>query len=336
MTLVHPGKELEVKRDEGEVTPAIPAEMPILPLRNTVVFPLTIMPLSVEQARSIKLVDDAALGDRIIGLVAMKDPGVELPGPEDIYSIGTAVLIHRLFKAPDGSMRLIVQGLQRIRIEQYVQEKPYLKARVKAMFDVVEESVEVEALMRNLVELFRRLISLVPHLPDELMMTAMNVDDPRQLVYLLATSIRIETTEAQEILELDNVKEKLQKLTTILNKELEVLELGRKIQTEAKSEMEKMQREFYLREQLKAIKKELGETDEQTMEVEEYRQKIEEVGLSEEAKKEALRELDRLTKMPPQAAEYSVIKTYLDWLTDLPWQKVTEDNLDINRARQIL
>ncbi|NOZ05370.1 MAG: endopeptidase La [Chloroflexi bacterium] len=314
----------------------IPHELPILPLRNTVVFPLTVLPLSAEQARSIRLVDDAVIGDRIIGLVAMKDPTVEQPGPSDVYQIGTAALIHRLLKTPDGSVRLIIQGMERFAIEQWISETPYLRASLHLRPDIVEESVEVEALVRNLTDLFRRLIALVPHLPDELMMAAMNADDPRHLAYLIATSIRMDIPDAQEILEADYIGAKLRKLTTILNKELEVLELGRKIQTEAQSEMEKMQREYFLREQLKAIQKELGEGDEGAQVTQEYREKIDAAGMTAEAKKEALRELGRMEKMPPQAAEYSVIKTYLDWLTDLPWQVSTDDNLDIPHAQKVL
>jgi ATP-dependent Lon protease len=229
-----------------------------------------------------------------------------------------------------------VQGLARIHLGEFTKTEPYLKARVIAAPEKEERTVEVEALMRNLVELFRRLTSLVTYLPDDLLMAALNIEDPKQLVYLIATNIRLNTAEAQELLEIDNVTEKLQKLTYILNRELEVLELGKKIQSQAESEMTKMQREYFLREQMKAIKKELGEQDEQTREIDEYRQKIEAAGMTEEAKKEALHELDRLQGMPSVAAEYSVIKTYLDWLISLPWSKSTVDNLDINRARQTL
>jgi ATP-dependent Lon protease len=317
--------------------PAIPPVLPILPLRNTVIFPFPVLtPLAVEQPRSVKLVDEAALGDRIIGLVAMHDGSIPEPRPSEVYQVGTAAVIHRMFKAPDGSIRLFIQGLERFKIVEWVAEAPYLKARVQLAPDIVEDSLEVQALMRNLVELFRRLVELVPHLPDELTTAAQSIDDPRNLVYLIASSIRMEIPDAQEVLEIDHVKGKLLKLTTTLNRELEVLELGKKIQTEAQSEMTKMQREYFLREQMKAIQKELGEEDEQTKVVQEYMQKIEAAGMTDEAKKEALRELDRLKVMPSAAAEYSVIKTYLDWLVSLPWSKTTEDNLDIHRARQIL
>jgi ATP-dependent Lon protease len=297
---------------------------------------LTALPLTVGRPRSIHLVDDAVLGRRIIGLVAAKDPEIDDPGPDDVYRVGTAAVVHRLRKAPEGTVILLVQGLERIKIREFTQSEPYLTARVEVAPDSVEETVEVEALMRNIVELFRRLVALVPHIPDELIMLALSVDDPRQLAYAIATYMRMDLDDAQDILEIDEVTEKLRKLTTTLNRELEVLELGKKIQTEAQTEMTKVQREYFLREQLKAIKKELGEEDEQTLEIEELRQKIEAAGMPEEAEKEAKRELDRLSKLPTAAAEYSVIRTYLDWLVSLPWSKSTGDNLDITHARRVL
>jgi ATP-dependent Lon protease len=329
-------KVLEGKGMANEALADIPSELAILPLRNVVVYPLTALPLTVGRPRSIRLIDDAVLGKRMIGLVAAKDPEKEDPDPDDVYTVGTAALVHRLRKAPDGTVVLLVQGLERIKIREFTQAEPYLKARVEVAPDLVEETVEVEALMRNIVELFRRLVALVPHIPDELIMLALNVDDPRQLAYAIATYMRMDLDDAQEILEIDKVTEKLRKLTITLNRELEVLELGKKIQTEAQTEMTKVQREYFLREQLKAIKKELGEEDEQTIEAEELRQKVEEAGMPEEAEKEARRELDRLSKLPTAAAEYSVIRTYLDWLVSLPWNKSTEDNLDIPHARQVL
>ena len=327
-------EDSEEKEEVEENT--VPEELAILPLRGVVVYPLTFQALNVGQPRSIQLVDDATLSKQLIGLVVSRDADLEEPGPEDVYEIGVAAAIHRMIKAPDGTIRLLVQGIERIRIDEWTGDDPYLQARVTVLPDEVEESLEVEALMRNATDLLRRLVSLVSQLPDELLMAAINLDDPRQLVYFIATNIRMELPDAQAILEIDSVREKLLKLTSILTKELEVLELGRKIQTEAQSEMEKMQRDYFLREQLKAIKKELGEEDEQTLEIEEYRKKIVEAGMPEEAEKEAHRELSRMEKMPPQAAEYSVIKTYLDWLTDMPWQVATEDQLDIVHAREVL
>jgi ATP-dependent Lon protease len=332
------GDHEQVQGDEyqKEEDTAVPRELAILPLRGVVVYPLTFQALNVGQPRSIQLVDAATVNKQMIGLVASRDAEIEEPGPDDVYKIGVAATIQRMIKAPDGTIRLLVQGIERMRIDEWMEEEPYLRARVSALPDEVEESLEVEALMRNATDLLRRLVSLVSQLPDELLMAAINMDDPRQLVYFIATNIRMEWPDAQTLLEMDSVREKLLKLTSILTKELEVLELGRKIQTEAQSEMEKMQREYYLREQLKAIKKELGEEDEQAVELEEYRKKIAQAGMPEEAEKEALRELSRMEKMPAQAAEYSVIKTYLDWLTDMPWQLATEDQLDIAHARQVL
>jgi ATP-dependent Lon protease len=322
--------------DAEEQGHPIPSELPILPLRGTVVYPLTAVPLNVGQPRSIRLVDDAVSGGRMIGLFAAKDPELEEPGPEDLYKVGTAAAVHRMFRAPDGTIRLLVQGLDRIRLAEWAGTEPYLTAKVEPAEEVVDESIEVEALMRNVLDQFRRLAELVPNVPGELLTAALNVEDPRQLVYAIATYMRIELGDAQEILELDGVTQKLRKMMALLSKELEVLELGRKIQTEAQSEMEQMQREYFLREQMKAIKRELGEEDEQAVEIAEFRRKIEQAGMPEEAEKEALRELDRLGKLPAAAAEYGVIRTYLDWLTGLPWQVTSEDNLDVAHAREVL
>ena len=331
-------RQVTTTEKSEDASPAIPEELPILPLRGVVVYPLMVLPLTVGQPRSVRLIDDAVVSDRLVGLVASKDAEIEEPAPDEVNRIGTVALIHRLIKSPDGTMRIIVQGIERIQIDEWASEEPYLRAKISIKPDVspVESDVEAEALMRNLIELFGRMVALVPHLPDELMMAAQGTDDPRQLVYLISTSIRMDLEDAQEILELDPVTEKLRKLTNILNRELEVLELGKKIQSEAQSEMEKMQREYFLREQLKAIQRELGEGDEQQVEIEQLRAKITEAGMSEEAEKEALRELSRLEKLPPAAAEYGVIRTYLDWLTSLPWSLTTQDNLDIPYARTVL
>jgi ATP-dependent Lon protease len=324
------------QRLENEPRPPVPAELPILPLRGVVVYPQTVIPLTVGQPRSIKLVDEVVNGDRLVGLVTAVNPELETPGPDDIYRVGTLASIHRLFRAPDGTIRMLVQGLTRIAVDEFVSTEPYLRARIHATPEDVEETIEIEALMRNVVGQFTRLSELVPTIPSELISSALNVDDPLQLVYTIATYIRIDLEEAQGLLELNSTEAKLRRLMTILNKELEVLELGRKIQTEAQTEMEKVQREYYLREQLKAIQRELGEGDEQTVEIEEFRAKIDASGMPEEARKEADRELDRLSKLPTAAAEYGVIRTYLDWLTSLPWNVRTDDNLDIGHARGVL
>jgi ATP-dependent Lon protease len=330
------GQAAAQKEDDSEKQFEPPSELPILPLRGLVIFPQTTMPLTVGQPRTIKLVDEVIGGDRLIGLVASKDPELETPGPDDIYEYGTVGQIHRLFRAPDGTIRLLVQGMARIKVEEYTVTEPFLRARVTPAPETIEDSIEVEALMRNVIEQFGRMADLVPSIPSELINAALNVDDPLQLVYALATYIRLDLEEQQNLLRLDSVLEKLRRLMNILNKELEVLELGHRIQSEAQSEMEKMQREYFLREQLKAIQRELGEGDEQAVEVEEFRRKIEETDMPEEAQREARRELDRLSRLPTAAAEYGVIRTYLDWMVNLPWNVRTDDNLDIPHARKVL
>jgi ATP-dependent Lon protease len=312
--------------------------LPLLPLRGTVVLPMTLVPLAAAQARSLRLIDDVMAGERTVALVMQKDAELEEgAGPDDILEVGTIATIHQMMRVPDGTVRLAVQGVDRMKVLEVVQEEPYLKARVQRLPDVIEESVEVQALTRNTLELFQRLVTLVPHLPDELVTAALNVDDdPRHLVYLVATNLRMEPEERQALLELDPVKEKLKSLNAFLTKELDVLELGKKLQTDVQEELSKSQREYFLREQMKAIQKELGESNETEAEVSELRAKIDEAGMPEEAAKEARRELDRLAKLPPAAAEYGVIKTYLDWLTSLPWNKLTEGDIDIAGTRAIL
>ncbi|QPC85186.1 endopeptidase La [Phototrophicus methaneseepsis] len=324
------------EEDKARDTNEFPAEVPILPLRGLVVYPHTAIPLTVGQQRSLKLVDDVIEGNRLVGLVTAFDPDMETPGPDDIYRVGTLAAIHRLFRAPDGTIRLLVQGLKRIRINEYTSEEPYLKASISEIPESVESELEVEALERNVMDQFRHLADLMPSIPPELVTTALATDDPLQLAYSVATYIRIDLEKAQELLELESTQEKLRYLLELLNKEVEVLELGRKIQSEAQSEMEKSQREYYLREQLKAIQRELAEGDDQTEEVGQFRKAIEEAGMSEEARGEAERELDRLSKLSVASAEYGVIRTYLDWLVNMPWNKRTDDNLDISHARQVL
>jgi ATP-dependent Lon protease len=311
-------------------------ELPVLPLRGTVVFPLTVVPLAAAQPRSLRLIDDVMSGDRTVALVMQKDAELEGAGPDDVYDVGTISTIHQMMRVPDGTVRLAVQGNERMRILEFIQEEPFLVARVERVPEDMEDSVEVEALTRNTLELFQRLVSLVAHMPDELITAALNVDDPRHLVYLVATNLRMDPEQRQQLLALDAVRDKLVSLNAFIAKELDVLELGKKIQSDVQEELGKNQREFYLREQLKAIQRELGEGSETEAEATELRQKIEESGMPEEAAKEARRELDRLSKLPPAAAEYGVIKTYLDWLTSLPWNARTEGEIDIAKARQVL
>jgi len=315
---------------------SMPSELPILPLRNTVAFPFSMVPLLVGIPRSIQLVEDALQGSRLIGLVAMKDPGVEEPSPEGVYNTGTVAYISKVTNTTEGKLQVIVHGLERIKIQNWTVTEPYMKAEVDLAPDQVVPSVELEALRRSLLEISAKIAQLQPRIPSEAVEFIRHLDDPRLLVYLIAANLELDLADSQALLELDLVADKMRKLIALLGHEADVLQLGKQIQDEAQSGMEKAQREYYLREQIKAIKKQLGDDEEGAGEAEEYRAKIERSGMPEEARKEAERELDRMSRMSPQSAEYGVIKTYLDWLTDLPWQRKTEDNLDIAHARQVL
>ncbi|GAB4492943.1 MAG: endopeptidase La [Anaerolineales bacterium] len=313
-----------------------PEVVAILPLRGLVVYPQTAVPLTIGQPRSVKLVDDVVGGDRFVGLVAAKNPELDMPGPADLYQTGTLATVHRLLRAPDDTIRLLVQGVERIRVLEYVQTEPYLMAKIQRLPENVEEGLEVDALARNARDQFAQIAELIPSFPRELVGSITTLEDPLQSAYSIANFQRIDLEDAQNLLELDSTTDKLRKLIGILVRETEVLQLGQKIQNEARSEIDKVQREYFLREQLKAIQKELGERDEQAVEVDEFRKKIDEAKMPEEADKQARRELERLSRLPTSAAEYGVIRTYLDWLTALPWSKFTEDNLEIAHARAVL
>ena len=325
--------EIQVKvPDESE----LPGELPVLPLRDTVVFPDTMIPLTVGQERSIKLIDEVLAADRLLVLVASKDAEVEIPGPELLHQIGTVALAHKMVKLPDNTMRILVQGLQRVKITGYTSEEPYLRATIEKLEDVVVESKEVDALRANLLSVFSRIVSLVPYLPEELEMAAANVEEPGALAFLVASTMRIKTEDKQELLEEADVEQRLRKLTRILARELEVLELGSKIQSDVRSEIDKTQREYFLRQQLKAIQQELGETNEQEAEVNELRTKLDALTLPDEVRKSAEHELERLSQIQSASAEYPVSRTYLDWIVTLPWNISSDDNLDIKHAREIL
>jgi len=327
-----PSKE-ESEKDELQ----IPDDLPVLPLRGLVVYPETAVPLTIGQPRSIRLIDDVISQDnRLIALAASRDPGMETPDPEDLYTVGTVATVHRMLRAPDGTIRLLVQGMSRCEIGEYTQDEPYLKAKVTLIPEVIEDGLEIEALARNARDQFGRIADMIPSVPRELVESVLTLDNPLQTVYTIANFQRIELDDAQLLLELDSTEDKLHKLVSLLVREVEVLEIGQKIQKEARSEIEKVQREYYLREQLKAIQRELGEGDEQSADVEEFRKKIDQAQMAEEAEKQARRELDRMERLPTAAAEYGVIRTYLDWLVSLPWSISTEDNLEIAHARQIL
>jgi ATP-dependent Lon protease len=314
----------------------LPATLPVLPLKETVVFPESMTPLAIGQERSIALIDDVVAGDRLLALVTVRDEEPDTPGWDDLYDVGTAAVVHKMIRVPDGTLRILVQGIRRIRIERRVLDDPYLVGEFVAVSDRREESKEVEALTRNVQSLFARIIGLVPYLPEELQIAAANVDDPSALCHLVASTLRLRTEEKQKLLELVSVEERLREVSLILNRELEVFELGTKIQSQVQLELEKGQREFFLRQQLKAIQEELGEGDPEQAETNELRDRLAALTLPEEVKKAADRELSRLQRLPSAAAEYGVIRTYLDWIATLPWGVTTDDNLDLERAREVL
>jgi ATP-dependent Lon protease len=314
----------------------LPDALPVLPLRETVTFPETLTPLAVGQERSIKLIDDVLGSNRMLAMVAARDPEDEEPGPDGLYDVGVVGIVARMLKVPDGSLRILVQGAQRVRLGPYVAEQPYMVARVDELPDTVDEGPELEALTRNVQRTFTEIVEHIPYLPEELQMAVANIEDPAALGHLIAGALRISTEEKQALLEEVDVGARLRRLSQILARELEVVQLGSQIQSQVQSEVDKGQREFFLRQQLKAIQDELGEGDEQQAEVNELRERIEAAELPEHALKAAERELSRLEKLPPAAAEHGVIRTYLEWLVELPWSKTTEDDLDIGHAREVL
>ena len=317
----------------------IPAILPVLPISGAFVFPKMLFPLEVSGTSAISLIDKAMAGDRLIGLAMLKKSEEPTEGPhkiEDFYSVGTSVVILRMAKTADNKTQLLLQGLGRFRILELLEGEPYLVARVENLEEKEIRDLEIEALMANLVGLFDRIVKLSPFLPQEFGAMAKTVTDPGVLADIITSVINAPIEEKQKVIEMLDVKERLRHVTRLVNHQVEILELGSKIQSQVKDDMDKSQREYYLRQQLGAIRKELGETDDDKVEIEEYREKIEKKNLPEEAKKEAERELSRLSKMHPSSAEYTVAATYLDWMTSLPWKEKTEDNLDIKKARRVL
>ncbi|MBS1816447.1 MAG: endopeptidase La [Acidobacteria bacterium] len=318
---------------------SIPPELPILPLRDTVLFPNSFMPLAVARESSVRLIDDAIANGKLIAVFTQRDATVEEPGQADLYAIGTATHIHKMFKLPDGSLRLIVQGLARLALDEVLETQPYIRAKVHAAAEETNDAdrLEIDALARNIKANFQQVVSLSPLLSDDLQTLATNISEPGRLADFIASSLTtIGTPVKQEVLETLDIRTRMDNLNRILIKELEVLELGSKIQSQVQSEVGKNQREYFLREQMKAIQKELGEGDDQTKEIEELAEKIEAAGMPDTVKKEALRELDRLSKMPPAAAEYTVSRTYLDWLIALPWAQRTEEVIDLPKTKAVL
>ncbi len=325
--------EQAVREREGQ---PLPAALPVLPLKDMVAYPDTLTPLAVGRERSKKLVDDVLSGERTLVLVASRDAELDEPGPDELHDVGVVGVIARMLKVPDGTMRVLVQATDRVRIGDYVTEDPYLVARIEALPDELEPSPELEALTRNVQRTFTEIIEQIPYLPEELQLAVTNIDDPSALSHLIAGSLRIPTAEKQELLEEVDVGRRLRRLSEILARELEVIQLGSRIQSEVESGIEKGQREYYLREQLKAIQRELGEEDPEQAEIADLRRRVEEATLPEQAQRAADRELSRLERLPSAAAEYGVIRTYLEWLVDLPWSVTTEDDLDIAHAREVL
>ncbi len=332
---------LEPFDPSGADTPTfrVPPEMPVLPLRDTVLFPQAFMPLAVARESSVKLIDEAVASGQTIAVFAQKEAGEDEPTQADLHPVGTASQIHKMFKLPDGSLRIIVQGLARVRLEEVTATRPYLRGRVIEAPEVLKEEdrLEIDALQRNIKANFQQIVSLSPLMSDDLQALASNITDAGRLADFIASGLGTIATETkQEVLQMLDVRARLDLLNRLLIKELEVLELGSKIQSQVQSEVGKNQRDYFLREQLKAIQKELGEGDDQTREIEELRTKLEAIGLPEAVKKEALRELDRLSKMPPAAAEYTVARTYLDWIVALPWSKKTDEQIDLKKTKGIM
>ncbi len=332
-------ERLDIGDASADQPVAIPSELPILPLRDTVLFPNSFLPLAVARESSVRLIEEAINGSKLVGVFTQRDASVEEPTQDDMHRIGTATHIHKMFKLPDGSLRLIVQGLSRLQLESVTMVRPYLRARVKPADDTVreEDRLEIDALQRNIKTNFQHVVSLSPLLSDDLQALAMNITEPGRLADFIASSLAtLSTAVKQEVLETVDVRARLDLLNRLLIKEAEVLELGSKIQSQVQSEVGKNQREYFLREQMKAIQKELGEGDDQTKEIEELREKIEAAGMPDTVKKEAKRELDRLSKMPAAAAEYTVSRTYVDWLIALPWSKRTDEVIDLARTKGVL
>jgi ATP-dependent Lon protease len=315
---------------------SVPDTLPVLPLRETVPLPDTLTPLAIGQERSVQLVNDVLAGDRLLVMAASRNPELETPGPEDLYDVGVVGAVARMIKIPDGTLRILVQGAQRVRLTEWVQTEPYLVAKVEELPDELLESPELTALSRNVQGTFSRIVEQAPYLPEELQLAVANIDDPSTLSHLIAGSLRLPTEEKQALLEELDVGRRLRRLAETLARELEVISIGSEIQSQVQSEIDKGQREYVLRQQLKAIQDELGEFDESAEEARELREQLADLELPEDVRKQADRELRRLEQLPPQAAEHGVIRSYLEWIASLPWGRSTEDDLDLAHARKVL
>jgi ATP-dependent Lon protease len=314
----------------------ITESLPIMPLRNTVVFPHQVVPLAVGREKSLKLLKFIDDENKVIGLISQKDGNIEDPTIDDLYNWGTAAMILKKFKMPDGSEQLIIQGMYRIKIINYLQVEPHFEANVVPVQEVYTKSVEIDALVNNLKMLFQKIVDLSPYLTNEHRVMVLNTDDPSKLADIITSQLNFPVEEKQQILEISEVDKRLEKVHYLLNKEMQVLELGSKIQSEVQGELNKTQRQYYLREQLKAIKKELGEYEDESSDIEDLRERLKNTKMPEEVQKVAEKELNRLSKMSPMASEYTVSRTYIDWLLEMPWNKKTRDRLNIKEAEKIL
>jgi ATP-dependent Lon protease len=314
----------------------IPNELGIIPIKGGVIFPDQVVPLIIHTQKLAKLIDEILTTNKLAGALTQRNPDIEEPKPQEVFRIGCVIQITKMLRFPDGTIRLLIKGLKRFRVTEFSQREPYLKAKIGLISPDYKKTVALEAMMRNVVAMFQHLVSLAPYLPDEYAAVVLNMDNANNLIDFVTSTINFDFNEKQALLEITDPKERMAKLIPMLQKEISILELGAKIRSDVKSELDKGQREFYLREQLKAIQKELGETDEHAREIEELRGKILDAKMPEQTNSVALKELDRLAKMPPQAAEYTVSRTYIDWLISLPWSKATQDILNIKRAQKIL
>ncbi len=314
----------------------MPEEMPVLPLRNVVAFPFSVLPIAVGTPRSLRLVREAIHGNHLVVLVAAKDPDLEEPTPDDLYEVGVVATIQRTAPGEGDSVQLMVQTLERVKISRWTSHDPYLKAQVYLAPDHEENDKEAEALNRGLVSLSREIVALMPGVPDEVAAFIERINSNRILSYVIAANARMEQDQRAAILALDSVNAKMRMLLGILSQEKEVLEIGQRIREETQEKVSQEQREFFLRRQMDSIRKELGETQDEAAEVADYRRKIEEANMPTEAQEQAIREVKRMERLSSQSAEYGVIRTYLDWLVELPWNTMTDDNLDIAHARQVL
>ena len=315
---------------------SLPAVMPILGLSDVVIFPGMMTPLLVESSASIKLIDDVVGGDRMVGLILQRDPEIDEPKPQDLYEYGCVARVIKMLKFPDSTVRILVEGTRRFKVGKYSAKTPYLKARVVLQKDNVESSIELDALTRNAQRVFQEIIELSPALPDQVKISALNSENPAKLSDLIAANLNMDLSERQQLLETLSVKERLERLLPLLNREFEVLTLGSKIQQEVSTSMAKSQRDFYLREQIRAIQRELGEEDPSVSEVNVLRERIEENHLPEDVHRVAIKELNRLAQTPPSVAEYSISRNYLDWLVSLPWGESTADKIDLEEAGKLL